>query len=85
LSPQVFDFLWKRRDTTSPSQFDALVYAVTLWGKHVAGWTYTRLKTTMTIELPYVFAVAKINGILSSKGFGIRPVTDTGRTLQTLI
>jgi hypothetical protein len=85
LGPQVFDFLWKRRDTTFPSQFDALVYTVTLWGKHIAGWSYVRLKTTLTIELPYVFAVAKINGILSSKGFGIRPVMDSGRTLQTLI
>jgi hypothetical protein len=83
--PQVFDFLWKMRDTTQPKQFDALVYAVTTWGKHVAGWSYTRLRTAVTVELPYVFAVAKINGTLLSKGFGIRPVMTTSQTQQTLI
>lgn len=83
--PQVFDFLWEMRDTSQSKQFDALVYAVTTWGKHVAGWSYTRLKSTVTVELPYVFAVAKINGTLSSKGFGIRPVLSSSRTLQTLL
>lgn len=83
--PQVFDFLWKRRNPSSASQFESLVYAVTGWGKAIGGWSFTRLKTAVTVGLPYVFAVARINGTLTSKGFGIRPVMSTSRTQQTLI
>lgn len=85
LSAPVFDFLWKRRDPSNASQFDAIVDALLLWGKHIRGWSFTRLKRTLKVELPYVFAVAKLNGKLSSGGFGLRPVLSEDRFRRTLI
>lgn len=85
LTPQVFNFLWKRRNPTLKSQYDAVVYGVTSWRKRISGWPYVRLRHLVTVELPYVFAVAKTNGTLSSKGFGIRPVLTASRTQQTLL
>jgi hypothetical protein len=85
LGPRVFDFIWKRRNTNVESQFDAVVAAMLAWGKHIAGWSYTRLKHTLMVELPYVFAVAAINGSLVSKGFGLRPVLSESRMRRTLI
>lgn len=85
LGTRVFDFLWKKRDSSNASQSDAVVTALLLWGKHIAGWSYTRLKHTLTVELPYVFAVAAINGSLNSTGFGLRPVLSESRMRRTLI
>lgn len=85
LGTQVFNVLWKKRDTSKASQFDAVAEALTIWGKHIAGWSYVLLKRTVLVELPYVYAVAAINGTLSSKGFGIRPVLSSNRMRCTLI
>jgi hypothetical protein len=85
MGPQVFNFFWTRRNVAADMQYDAVIAGVSSWGKHVAGWSNVRLKALTNIELPYVFAVSKINGTLSSSAFGLRPVLSANRTQQTLL
>ena len=85
LGPLEFAHMWKLRNPHTTSQFDAVCYAVMSWKKRLGLWTYPRLVKTVTVDLPSTFALATNNGIITSKGYGIRPVLTAGRTRQIFL
>lgn len=77
-----FQLLWIMRDTTQPTVYDSLLYAVNTNTKSFPGWPIYRLKQTVFIDCQYVFEIAKFEGSLVTSGYGIQPVLSKDAMLQ---
>lgn len=69
-----FRLVWDIRDTEQATVYDSIIYAVNATSKNFPGWPSYRLKHVVLLDCQFVFEIAKFEGSLKTKGYGIQPV-----------
>jgi len=82
LGPAVFDALWSARDTSQPTVYDGLLYAVNNRTKRLLGLSVVELKNVVFMDCAYAYEITKMGGSLQTKGYGIEPVLTQNDTLR---